>query len=470
MTMLKYSLRSQVGFTLVELAIVLAMVGILSMGALFGVSEFRSMQSVKEGGDKINDLRERLLVFGQVNKFLPCPDTNFDGFEDRNGVACQANVGTAPYIDLGLQRKDVQDAWGNFIRYAVNRNVNNAALICDKRESASYFCRSGFNVNWFTFTETPPLTNNRGGGNYFVCNEALNTCDATSVLNPINLDSESASIVLVAYNEDGFNVLLGCAGMAGVSLENCDIDEFYQQRVKSSVDGDFYDDVVLSISGYEIKKAILGQSIAWDSFPAIAGNVALAPTYEDFDITAADNASDIETSGDDVIFARRNVDTDLNLGAGDDYISVGNDLNADLITGDGDDAVYIVRKANANILLGEGNDRLVLEEDLINLLDADNGNDHIWIRGDVKSSATFTLGAGDDVVWLGKGSENYEPSSGGDLEAVVYGGVGYDILVLENMTKSDWMANGIFQSYVNGFELIIFSADGSGNREYLELP
>lgn len=461
------SYKQQQGFTLVEMAIVLVIIGVLSTGAILGLGEFRAVQSVKEGEQKVANIKKQLLLFGQVNKFLPCPDTDFDGFENRSGSACLSVIGTAPYVNLGLQREDVQDAWGNFIRYAVNQEADTAGSVCDKRSSASYFCNSGFGVNWFTFTDTPPLITDRGNGNYFICNESTVTCNATSVASPVNLSSESASVVLVAYNQDGHQALSDCVSMSGASLENCDLDEYYHQGIRTSDEALFYDDVVVGISGIEIKRAMLGKTIVWDEFPAISGQGLLEPTYEDFDITSADNIADIATSGEDVVVVRRDVDTALNLGDGDDYIAIGNNLNsgATLNTEAGNDTVYIVGLANADVSLGDGDDTFVLETNLTQTLDAGTGNDKIWIQGDIESTATFTLGSGDDVVWLGK-SDDVTPS---DLLSTIDGGTDYDILVLESMTQSDWnAANGL--SYITGFELVIFKDDGTGTREYITLP
>ena len=481
---MKPPFKPQQGFSLIEMLIVLLILGVLATGAMFGLSDFRSVQHIKEGEGKIYNLKVQLLSFAQVNKFLPCPDTDYDGYEDRVSnapeSACKSNVGTAPYIDLGLPREGVQDAWSNFIRYAVNRQVNDSTFICDQASSASYFCRSGFNESWFTVNLTPPLSDERGAGNYYVCNSTPSSCNGSSVSIASNLDVESASVVLVAYNEDGFKTLNNCAGEQGANKENCDKDdEFYQNGVKSSEGANFYDDVVLSISGYEIKKALLGETIVWDSYPNSRGK--LVPTYEDYDITSGaanggavgDDLTEIETTGDDVILVRRNVDTALDLGAGDDHIVIGNDLNANatLTTGEGSDTVYIVGIAYSDVLLGEGDDTFVLSTNLTETLNAGLGNDKAWIQGDVESGATFLLGDGDDVVWLGKNEKQDDgilTASGGSLSANVDGGDGYDILVLETMTKAEWDVDSIFQSRVDSFELVFFKNNGTGTREYCQ--
>ncbi|MBD3768009.1 MAG: hypothetical protein IE928_08700, partial [Gammaproteobacteria bacterium] len=57
----------------------------------------------------------------------------------------------------------------------------------------------------------------------------------------------------------------------------------------------------------------------------------------------------------------------------------------------------------------------------------------------------------------------------GQINTSIDGGLGYDILVLENTSKSEWQGNSTLRSRVSNFELVIFEADPSGNREYIEL-
>ncbi len=76
------------------------------------------------------------------------------------------------------------------------------------------------------------------------------------------------------------------------------------------------------------------------------------------------------------------------------------------------------------------------------------------------------MGADDDVLWFGNVDDNTTGIStgAGDID----GGGGYDILVLENMSKTDWINDSGFQSNFVNFELVIFESSG-GTREHIVL-
>ncbi|MDG6778656.1 type II secretion system protein [Thiomicrorhabdus sp. zzn3] len=455
------------GFTLVELTIVMLIVGIALVGLLTNTGTVRHVQKIKETETSLNKIKQELLSYGRVHKFLPCPDSDHDGRENRVGQ-CSVSVGTVPYLDLGIQREESLDEWGNPFRYAINTDATDSSLICDKRSSASFFCDQGANITpWFTLTDTPPTAADRGSGNYYICNANTTTCNAATVANSANIELNTASVVLVAYNQDGFAALNNCASQNAASQENCDIDLYYHRAVASNQGDQFFDDIIIPISGYEIKSYILSQMLTWDSFSSSSTSSGLTPTYEDFDITADDTVPvSNEEASPDVILVNRNVETDLNLGGGDDYLAIGHDLEtgADIDTGYGNDQLYIVAEARGNIDLSRGDDRFVLGTDLQANLDAGWGNDKVWIQGNVLSGSNLNMNKDDDVVWLGDSAD----SSSGQINDDIDGGSGYDILVLENTTKSEWDSSISLQNRVDNFELVIFKADESGVREYIE--
>lgn len=461
--------HKEFGFSLVELMIVTAIIGIVLIGFSNQSGSLRHVQKIKESQSSLQKIKQEILNYGRVHKYLPCPDSDNDGFENRSGSACSASVGTVPYLDLGLQKQETLDNWNNAFRYAVNTDSTNGGLICDKRSSASIFCNQGANVTpWFTLTDTPPTSTDRGNGNYYVCNQSTPSCNATTVANNANVSLNTATVVLVAYNQDGDAALNDCANQNTASKENCDVDIYYHQAAGSNDDNQFFDDSILAISGYEIKSHILSQMVTWDSFASSNSSSGLTPTYEDFDITADDTVP-VSNSPDtpDVILVNRNVDTDLNLGGGDDYLAIGNDVKAgaEIDTGQGDDRLYIVGQAQANIDLGRGDDTFVLGTDLRENLNADRGNDKVWIQGNVLSGSNLDMDQDDDVLWIGTSGND----STGQIDDDINGGSGYDILVLENTSKTEWESSSSLQNHVDNFELVIFEADESGAREYVTL-
>lgn len=102
--------QRMVGFTLVEIAVVLAIVGILLGGLVVGLGQVSETQKVKDTRAGLALVQEALLAYATVNGRLPCPDTNADGLE--NAGCSGATVGTVPWATLGLSQRDAGDAWG----------------------------------------------------------------------------------------------------------------------------------------------------------------------------------------------------------------------------------------------------------------------------------------------------------------------------------------------------------------------
>ncbi|MES2772093.1 MAG: type II secretion system protein [Pseudomonadota bacterium] len=119
------------GFTLVEMAIVLVIVGLLLSGMLITLSAQRDLRAYNDTQKQMADLVEALIGFAASHPandqkpYLPCPDTDDDGLENRvvaTGVCVQPEGGI-PWATLGLGQ---EDAWGNRFRYRVDLNYANS--------------------------------------------------------------------------------------------------------------------------------------------------------------------------------------------------------------------------------------------------------------------------------------------------------------------------------------------------------
>lgn len=122
------------GFTLVEMAIVLVIVGLLLGGLLMPLSAQVEQRRISETQKALDEIKEALMGYAanQLPPHLPCPDktggggagTANDGLEDFTAAtgSCVVTEGNIPWATLGVA--DV-DGWGNRIHYRVDATFSN---------------------------------------------------------------------------------------------------------------------------------------------------------------------------------------------------------------------------------------------------------------------------------------------------------------------------------------------------------
>lgn len=111
------SLRRSSGFSLVELAIVLVIVGLLLGGLLTPLSVQMEQRRLGDTQRALDETREALMGFAIRNGYLPCPAISAsNGIEHRIGTACAKRSGYIPWATLGVAKLD---AWGRIYRYSV---------------------------------------------------------------------------------------------------------------------------------------------------------------------------------------------------------------------------------------------------------------------------------------------------------------------------------------------------------------
>src|SRR5258706_5824833 len=105
--------KSQDGFSLVELAVVVFIIGIILTMGVGALSAARENTASSSTAQKQNAIKEALIGYLRRNSRLPCPDTNFtapDGVENRATAgdpttACSSRLGPRPSGTLGRARE-----------------------------------------------------------------------------------------------------------------------------------------------------------------------------------------------------------------------------------------------------------------------------------------------------------------------------------------------------------------------------
>lgn len=124
--------KANKGFTLVEMAVVLVILGFVLSALLLPLQAQRNQLFQSETENTLRQAQKALLGYAQANGRLPCPAiAASNGLESQTAVGsniCSSHDGFLPAATLGIQPTDSAgfsiDGWGNRIRYSVT-NANN---------------------------------------------------------------------------------------------------------------------------------------------------------------------------------------------------------------------------------------------------------------------------------------------------------------------------------------------------------
>jgi prepilin-type N-terminal cleavage/methylation domain-containing protein len=226
------------GFTLIEMAIVIVVIGLVLSGGLVAVAPVLQSSKISETNEKLDRIEQALILYTIRNGCLPCPaDPGLDstaanskaGLADANAgtyyssgctTGTCASPGVVPWITLGLSETDATDGWGARIDYTVSSS-------------------SGLQ-NTNGMVRTPPSTYPAGAlmvNNYSGTQQTL-----------------YAAYVLVSHGSDRFDAYMAQTGTRITSgpnststtqLENGNTNTTFVQDVYYSVTGSgYFDDLV----------------------------------------------------------------------------------------------------------------------------------------------------------------------------------------------------------------------------------
>ena len=128
------------GFTLIEMGIVLVVVGLLLSGGLVAVAPVIASTKASETNQHLDRIEQALNLYVIRYGCLPCPADGSAGTaggsagssagaytskcltDVASGATCSITNGNAvvPWGTLGLSQNDVTDGWGNLISYVVD--------------------------------------------------------------------------------------------------------------------------------------------------------------------------------------------------------------------------------------------------------------------------------------------------------------------------------------------------------------
>ena len=238
--------HAQAGFSLLELAIVLMIVGLLLGGLIMPLSARMDQQKIDTSRQQLEQVRQALVGYALARDALPCPATPASsGQAAATATGCTRQHGFVPAVTLGLPgtRNDdglLLDAWGSPIRYSVTNSDANGNGNWD-------FVRPG-EMRTVTMANLAPSLD--------VCTTTTGSSATACASNATTLMS-TAPAVLVSLGKDWASASsadqlenLGATVGGGPSGRNYSVasDEVFVSRTLGAVPGNEFDDVVTWIS------------------------------------------------------------------------------------------------------------------------------------------------------------------------------------------------------------------------------
>jgi len=257
-----FSYRSVAGFTLVEMAIVIVILGFVLGALLLPMQVQRQQLAQSQTESTLAIAKKALLGFAQQHGRLPCPATAAsNGIEQPIGglVACTQMAGFLPAATLGIQPVDAQgfalDGWNNRILYTVTQ-VDNPSF---GTVGLPDFTGAGemSNIGIATMNPAPLQTIPALNPNLRVCLSAAgitaSTC-STVPPNEINFAINNAVAVIYSTGETGSQAVGGADETANLNNDNVFVS--HEPRSAADPNGEF-DHIVTWISPYVLYNAMI---------------------------------------------------------------------------------------------------------------------------------------------------------------------------------------------------------------------
>ena len=254
------------GFSLVEMALVLLIVGLLAAVFLPATNTFLDNNRRKETRAKLEALEQAMVRFVMVNRRLPCPADGAlapgnanQGLELGAAGVCNPATqinGVVPWRSLGLAQSDAMDAWSTMVTYRVWGGANTLTV--------HTVAGTGMDMKNLDPATPGAVSGWLASRGFRVCNAAA--CPVTVPVDAAELASKvngnGVAYVLISHGANRFggftadgNYLGTSSGPAPGPLENINRntlalrsgapDDFYIDTEFREDPAAYYDDIVL---------------------------------------------------------------------------------------------------------------------------------------------------------------------------------------------------------------------------------
>lgn len=221
------------GFTLLEVAIVLVIVGLLLAGGVNLLSGSADTSKYKQTQNELHEVKEALIAYYTQLKRLPCPDTGNDGLEETSCVTGNALRGFLPHVTLGIGGSG--DAWGERIKYVVSPKFTTAVTfppaICTDPTPRDTPASDKVTIQDLQAT-----------------GQTIADFAAFALISTGKNGRQTNALMTGAFTNDG-----GCAGLNVREQENCDTDSTLRFGTQMSGGSEIiFDDMVVWVGDYQL--------------------------------------------------------------------------------------------------------------------------------------------------------------------------------------------------------------------------
>ncbi|MFM9966975.1 MAG: type II secretion system protein [Burkholderiales bacterium] len=209
-------MKNNLGFSLVELAVVMMVIGLLLAGAMIPLSTQLEVRSVTETQRILEQIKESITGFAQTNGYLPCPAlgtlatgaTNA-GIEDRGAISgtCNSTSGVVPWATLGVPEAD---AWGNrFSYWVVQSFADNVSL-----NTTNGPTQAGTSAATCGYSFLSPAPTN---SSFALCSLGNLTVNTRSDTHATTAVAQNLPLVIISHGKNGYGAWRGTGGKLNAS-------------------------------------------------------------------------------------------------------------------------------------------------------------------------------------------------------------------------------------------------------------